>query len=69
MVTIKSSVEWLFYVKWCETLFNVLPCFMSIKWALNLLLNVLPVWPTYWRPHFLQLKMYTTLLLLQFNRP
>ena len=69
MVAIKSSVEWLYDVKWRETGLNAFPWLMSVKWALNLSLNVLPVWPTYWRPHFLQLKTYTTLLVLQFKRP
>ena len=66
MVAITSSVEWLYDVKWRETGLNAFPCLMSVKWALNLSLNVLPVWPTYWRPHFLQLK---TLFVLQFKRP
>ena len=48
MVTITSSVEWLYDVKWCETGLNAFPCLMSIKWGLNLSMNVLPVWPTYW---------------------
>ena len=56
-------------MKWRETGLNAFPCLMSVKWALNLSLNVLPVWPTYWRPHFLQLKTYTTLFVLQFKRP
>ena len=47
MVAITSSVEWLYDVKWRETGLNAFPCLMSDKWALNLLLNVLPVWPTY----------------------
>ena len=55
MVAIRLCVEWLYDVKWRET-----GCLMSVKWALNLSLNVLPVWPTYWRPHFLQYKTYTT---------
>ena len=58
MVATTLSVEWLYDVKCRETGLNVFPCLMSVTWALNISLNVLPVWPTYWRPHFLQLGAF-----------
>ena len=44
-------------VKCCDTGFVVFPCRICVRCALNLSLNVFPVWPTYWRPHLPQLSI------------
>ena len=61
-VTLTSLTVWLFDVKWGDTGLKSFPALMSVKCPRMRLLIVLPVCPTYCRPHFEQLIKYTALL-------
>ena len=56
---------WLFDVKWRDIGLKSFPVLMSVKCPRMHSLIVLPVCPTYCRPHFEQLIKYTALFVWQ----
>ena len=64
-VTLTSLTVWLFDVKWRDTGLKSFPALMSVKCPRMRSLIVLPVCPTYCRPHFEQLIKYTALFVWQ----
>ena len=69
MVAITWSVEWLYDLKWSKTGLNAAPCLMSVKWALNLSLNVLSADLRFEGHISCNLRRTTTLFVLQFKWP
>ena len=64
-VTLTSLTVWLFDVKWWDTGLKLFPALMSVKCPGMHSLIILPVCPTYCRPHFEQLIKYTALFVWQ----
>ena len=64
-VTLTSLTVWLFGMKWRDTGLKSFPALMSVKYPRMHSLIVLPVCPTYCRPHFEQLIKYTALFVWQ----
>ena len=64
-VTLTSLTVWLFDVKLRDTGLKSFPALMSVKCPRMRSLIVLPVCPTYCRPHFEQLIKYTALFVWQ----
>ena len=65
VVMTMTLTVWLFGVKWRDTGLKSFPALMSVKCLHMRSLIVLPVCPTYFRPHFEQLIKYTVFFVWQ----